>query len=97
MDLVSPFLSTHSLTAELVPTGKGGPVEGTYCRPVICLLLQLSDSARQTKTEAEISGPEEASVSPMEALLCFQRRYPFSAEAIQPRVNRLGPGHLWCE
>lgn len=34
MDLVSPFLSTNSLTAELVPTGKGGPVEGTYCRPV---------------------------------------------------------------
>lgn len=95
MGLVSPFLSTNSLTAELVPTGKGGPVEGTYCRP--SLLLQLSDSARQTKTETEISGPEEASVSPMEALLCFQRRNPFSAEAIQPGTNSLGPGYLWCE
>lgn len=60
-------------------------------------LLQLSHSARPTKTVAEVPGPEEASLSPVEALLCVQRGDPVPAEAVKPRVNRVGPGRLWYE
>lgn len=63
----------------------------------VCLIPQLPHSARQTHTEAEVPGPEEAGVSPVEALLRFQRCDPFSAAAVQPRINGVGPGQLWSE
>lgn len=71
-------------------SGGGGGGDGFR----LAFLPQLSHSARQAKAEAEVPGPEEASVSPVEAFLCFQRSNPFSAEAVQPRINSLGPGRL---
>nr|XP_042109618.1 synaptotagmin-like protein 3 isoform X3 [Ovis aries] len=55
---------------------------------------QLSHSARPAEVETQVPRPEEAGLSPVETFLRFQRRHPFAAEAVQPRTDRLGPGHL---
>lgn len=65
--------------------------------PLSLSLLQLSHSARPTQTETEVPSCEEASLSPVEALLCVQWREPFPAATVKPGINRLGPGHLRCE
>ena len=74
--------------------GRTGPAESGS---LSLSLLQLPDSARPTQAEAQVPSHQEASLPPVEALLHIQWRKPFSAEAVQPGVNRLGPGHLWCE
>lgn len=93
----SSFLGTDGLSDEPVPGGQGGRVEGGMTRFVSFSPLQLSHSARTTETDTQVPRPEEASLSPVETLLCFQGCKPLSAEASEPRINRLGPGHLWCE
>ncbi|EAW47650.1 synaptotagmin-like 3, isoform CRA_c [Homo sapiens] len=59
--------------------------------------LQLSHSARPTKTETEVASPEEAGLPPVETLICLQWRNPSSAEAVELGVNCLGSGPLWNE
>lgn len=59
--------------------------------------LQLSHSARPTKTETEVASTEEAGLSPVETLICLQWCNPSPAEAVELGVNRLGPGSPWNE
>jgi hypothetical protein len=59
--------------------------------------LQLSDSAKPTETAAEVPSTEEASLPPVETLLCVQWCNQVSAKAVKLGVDCLGPGHLWYE
>ena len=92
---VAPFLALTASQMSKSQEGRG------LCRPgtqgLRLFPLQLPHSAGQAKAEAEVPRPEEASMSPVEALLCFPWGEPCPAEAVQPGAERLGPGCLRCE